>query len=63
MMRFKFTIAHVPGKSLLLADALSRAPSSEVANEDFVLQQETAAYVKAVVQNLPAIEKQLERIR
>ena len=63
MMRFKFTISHVPGKSLLVADALSRAPCSEAANEDLLLQQETAAYVNFVVQNLPATEKQLERIR
>ena len=63
MMRFKFTISHIPGKNLLLADALSRAPISEAVNEDLFLQQETAAYVSTVVQSLPATEKQLERIR
>ena len=63
MMRFKFTIFHIPGKNLLLADALSRAPISEAVNEDLFLQQETAAYVSIVVQSLPATEKQLERIR
>ena len=63
MMRFKFTISHVPGKSLLVADALSRAPCAEAVEEDLLLQQETAAYVNIVVQNLPATEKQLERIR
>ena len=63
MMRFKFTISHVPGKSLLVADALSRAPCSEAGREDLLLQQETEAYVNIVVQNLPAMEKQLERIR
>ena len=63
MMRFKFTISHVPGKSLLVADALSRAPCSEAGREDLLLQQETEAYVNIVVQNLPATEKQLERIR
>ena len=62
MMRFKFTISHIPGKNLLLADALSRAPISEAVNEDPFLQQETAAYVSTVVQSLPATEKQLERI-
>ena len=63
MMKFKFTISHIPGKNLLLADALSRAPISEAVNEDLFLQQETAAYVSTVVQSLPATEKQLERIR
>ena len=29
MMRFDFSVSHIPGKSLLVADALSRAPCSE----------------------------------
>ena len=60
MMRFSFTISHVPGQSLLVADTLSRAP---LASDDTSLQLQTAAYVKAVVQSLPASEKQLERIK
>ena len=63
MMRFDFTISHVPGKSLLVADALSRAPSTDAVDSDTLLQLETAAYVNAVVQSLPATERQLERIR
>ena len=63
MMQLKFTISHIPGKNLLLADALSRAPISEVVNKDLFLQQGTAAYVITVVQSLPATEKQLERIQ
>lgn len=62
-MRFKFTISHVPGKSLLVADALSRAPCSEAVDEDLLLQQETADYVNSVIHNLPATEKQMERIK
>ena len=63
MMRFDFTISHVPGKSLLVADALLRAPSAEAVDSDTLLQLETAAYVNTVVQSLPATERQLERIR
>ena len=63
MMRFSFTISHVPGKSLAEADALSRAPCSDPVDEDTLLQQETAVYVNTVVQSLPATERQLERIR
>ena len=57
MMRLKFTISHVTGKSLLVADALSRARCSEVVEEDLLLQQETACYVNSVIHNLPATEK------
>ena len=63
MMCYKFAISHVPGRSLLVADALSRAPSSEAVDEDIHLHQETAAFVNIAVQSLPATEKQLERIR
>ena len=63
MMRFDFTISHVPGKNLLVADALSRAPSTDPVDTDTLLQLETAAYVNSVVQSLPATERQIERIR
>ena len=62
-MRFDFTISHVPGKNLLVADALSRAPSTDPVDTDTLLQLETAAYVNSVVQSLPATERQIERIR
>ena len=62
-MRFNFTISHAPGKTLLVADTLSRAPSTRAVDSDTLLQHETAAYVNLVVQSLPATEKQLERIR
>ena len=63
MMRYSFTISHVPGKSLLVADTLSRAPLPNPAEMDTSLEQETAAYVRTLVQSLPATEKQLERIK
>ena len=63
MMQFSFTISHVPGKSLLVADALSRTPCSDPIDEDTLLQQKMAVYVNTVVQSLPATERQLERIR
>ena len=63
MMRYKFSISHVPGKSLLMADALSRAPCSDVRREDTLLEQATTAYACQVLQSLPATERQLERIR
>ena len=62
-MRYSFTISHVPGKSLLVADTLSRAPLPNPADMDTSLEQETAAYVSTLVQSLPATEKQLDRIK
>ena len=56
MMRFQFTISHVPGKDLTIADALSRAPVSAPSTEDKFLQQETTAYIDFVVKHLPASE-------
>ena len=63
MMRFNFTISHVPGNELTIADALSRAPVSTPSGEDQSLQSETTAYVNLVVENIPATEKRLQEIQ
>ena len=63
MMRFQFTISHVPGKDLTIADTLSRAPVSPPSTEDKFLQQETTAYIDFVVKHLPASEQRLAEIR
>ena len=63
MMRFQFTISHVPGKDLTIADALSRAPVTTPSAADEALQQETTSYVDSVIQNLPASEKRLQEIK
>ena len=57
MMRFSFTIAHRPGKELILADALSRSPSQDSTDPDSdLLHQEADAFVQMVMQSLPATE-------
>jgi hypothetical protein len=63
MMRFQFTISHVPGKDLTIADTLSRAPVSLPTAADKLLQQETSAYVNLVMEHLPATEQRLQVIR
>ena len=63
MMRFQFTISHVPGKELLIADTLSRAPATSPITADVQLQEETNAYVRMVVQSLPATEQRLHEIK
>ena len=65
MMRFNFSISHVPGKNLTIADTLSRAPCSSSTNNDRLLLEETNAksYVQVMIQALPATENRLEEIR
>ena len=63
MMRFDFTISHVPGNELTIANALSRAPVSTSSAVDQSFQSETTAYVNLVVESIPATEKRLQEIR
>ena len=43
MMRFKYTISHVPGKQLLIADMLSRAPTEPPSTNDLQFEAHTQA--------------------
>ena len=63
LMRFHYTISHVPGKSLITADALSRAPVFHSTQEDDEFRQEVNAYVNMVIKSLPATEQRLEMIK
>ena len=63
IMLFKFTISHVPGRDLLMADALSRAPCGKFQEEDILLEKETAAYACQMVQSLPAKQKQIAQLK
>ena len=59
-MRYQFTISHVPGKDLTIADTLSRTPSTVPTSADQPLQEEVNAFVSVVVQSLPSTERLLE---
>ena len=63
MMRYQFTISHVPGKDLTIADTLSRTPSTVPTSADQLLQEEANAFVSVVVQSLPATEQRLLQIK
>ena len=60
LMWYHFTISHVPGKSLIITDALSRVP---LPDEDFQAQDFIEAYLNIVKQNLPASKTQLVNIQ
>ena len=58
LLRFDFTISHVPGKELTIADALSRASfKSRVKQEE-----EIKLYAENILLQLPASDKRLEEI-
>ena len=63
MMRFQFTIVHIPGKELVIADALSRSPLKHFCKTDKNLQADCDAYVNLILNNLPATDKHLKQLQ
>ena len=63
LMRFTYTISHVPGKNLTVADTLSRAPVTSPTSEEMQFSTSVEAYVNLVLQGMPATEKRLEQIQ
>ena len=61
LMKYDYTISHVPGKQLSTADALSRAPINT--KDDSNLLPETSIYVDSVWSSLPASEGKLQSIK
>ena len=60
-MKFSYQISHIPGKSSVIADALSRVPSLHISTADYELRTEINAYVNAIISSLPATD--LEEIK
>ena len=64
LMRYMYTIAHVPEKSLVTTDALSRGPHERPLTEaEVLLTDEVTAQANLVVGALPATEKSLAEIK
>ena len=64
LLRFKYTISHVPGKSLVVADTLSRTPvTKHISEHDNRQNEEIELYVNSVLSEVPASDKRLEEIR
>ena len=55
LMHFLFTISYVPGKHLITADALSRAPITSFPESEEELHKSVDMYVCAILSTLPAI--------
>lgn len=63
MIRFSYKIFHLPGKSLVTADALSRVPVSVPDEQDHFMELETPLNVKSVTEGFPASDQKLKEIR
>jgi len=63
MMRYNYSISHVPRKYLYTANALSRAPVSTSNSKDDSFQKEVDPYVNLVIDNLPATDTRLKEIQ
>lgn len=59
LMRFCYTISHVPGKELWTADALSRSPVEPPDN----MEEETEAFVQVILQSVPASREYLIEVK
>ena len=59
LLRFHFTIEHIPGKELITADALSRSPTSQATTDDIILNEQVSIYVNQIVNSLPATKERL----
>ena len=59
LARYDYRIQHVPGKLPYTADALSRAPQTEVA-ESLELQEEVESFIESISDNLPVSRGRLE---
>ena len=57
LMCFLYTISYVPGKPLITADALSRAPITSFPESEEELHKSVDMYVIAIVSTLPATDK------
>ena len=58
-----YRISHIPNNNLVIADALSRAPSPYISTADNELRTKVDAYVNVIISSLPATDKKLEEIK
>ncbi|KAL5487120.1 hypothetical protein EMCRGX_G019686 [Ephydatia muelleri] len=65
LMRFQFTIHHMPGKNMYIADALSRAPTASSDPKQAALQEDVEhyMYVTEVVAALPGSAERINVYR
>ncbi|GBM16018.1 Uncharacterized protein K02A2.6 [Araneus ventricosus] len=62
MMKFSYTIVHIPGKEFFAADALSRNPQ-KVPYKREELEAEIDAFIQMITSSLPASSRRLDELR
>lgn len=62
LMRYQYEVTYVPGKTLLIADALSRSPIPNTCETE-ELTLEVSNYVNNIILNLPVKDPYLEKIK
>jgi hypothetical protein len=63
LMRFTYSVEHVPGRHMYTADFLSRSPHGKASPHDEQLAKEITLNVCQVMAALPATDKRMEEIR
>jgi len=63
LMRYNYSLIHVPGKQLILADFLSRNPVEFNDCIDYNINKDMNAYINYVIGSLPATKDMLEKIK
>ena len=63
LIRFNYSISHVPGKELYTADALSRAPITSVSSTKEIDDNQTELFINAIVSSLHASADRLQEYR
>ncbi|XP_061127410.1 uncharacterized protein K02A2.6-like [Syngnathus typhle] len=65
LMRYSYSISHTPGKALLTADTLSRAPVNQETDSKATeeLLNDTNIYVNEIVKNLPASSTYITQLK
>ena len=61
LQRYDFTVEYIPGRQMLVADALSRAPLPE--NTPEIPDAEVNTYIHSVILNLPISDNRLQQFQ
>jgi len=63
LMLYKFTISHLPGRELIVADTLSRASASSSSSDDIDFHKDTEMFVNLIMESLPITEQRLAELK